>query len=58
MPQEVTDLMVPLLKFYFHEDVRRAAATALPHLLRAAQAAVDQKVSGASKVGGCCCTVG
>eukprot|EP00775_Hariotina_reticulata_P003510 gene3510-3780_t len=47
--QEVTDLMVPLLKFYFHEDVRRAAATALPHLLRSAQAAVDQNVAGASK---------
>lgn len=48
--KEVTDLMVPLLKFYFHEEVRRAATTALPNLLRSAQAAADKGVPGASKV--------
>ncbi|WIA40679.1 hypothetical protein OEZ86_004377 [Tetradesmus obliquus] len=47
--KEVTDLMVPLLKFYFHEEVRRAAVAALPHLLRSAQAAAEKGVPGASK---------
>jgi hypothetical protein len=47
---QVTDLMVPLLKFYFHEEVRRAAVAALPHLLRSAQAAAEKGVPGASKV--------
>jgi hypothetical protein len=42
--------MVPLLKFYFHEEVRRAAVAALPHLLRSAQAAAEKGVPGASKV--------
>ncbi|CAG0914081.1 unnamed protein product, partial [Notodromas monacha] len=30
---EVVKLMVPLLKFYFHDAVRTAAADSLPHLL-------------------------
>ncbi|KAF6254101.1 armadillo-type protein [Scenedesmus sp. NREL 46B-D3] len=47
--KEVTDLMVPLLKFYFHEEVRRAAVGALPHLLRSALAAAEKGVTGASK---------
>jgi hypothetical protein len=46
--QQVTQLMVPLLKFYFHEEVRRAATSAMPELLRATQAAVDKGVPGAS----------
>jgi hypothetical protein len=50
---QVTDLMVPLLKFYFHEEVRRAAVAALPHLLRSAQAAAEKGVPGASKVRRC-----
>ncbi|KAK4528301.1 hypothetical protein GAYE_SCF54G6238 [Galdieria yellowstonensis] len=32
--EEVTKIMVPLLKFLFHEDVRSAAASCLPDLLR------------------------
>eukprot|EP00878_Enallax_costatus_P012560 GHUV01013118.1.p1 GENE.GHUV01013118.1~~GHUV01013118.1.p1 ORF type:complete len:1009 (+),score=321.88 GHUV01013118.1:364-3390(+) len=47
--KEVTDLMVPLLKFYFHEEVRRAAVSALPNLVRAAQSAAEKDVPGASK---------
>lgn len=31
--EEVVRLMVPLLKFYFHDGVRRAAAESLPYLL-------------------------
>ncbi len=34
--------MVPLLKFYFHEDVRIAAVQSLPELLRAATLAVEK----------------
>jgi hypothetical protein len=48
---QVTQLMVPLLKFYFHEEVRRAATSALPQLLRATQAAAERGVPGASQVG-------
>ncbi|KAF8055485.1 IPO5 [Scenedesmus sp. PABB004] len=47
--QPVGELMVPLLRFYFHEDVRRAAAAALPHLVRAAADAADKGVPGAGK---------
>lgn len=31
--EEVVRLMVPMLKFYFHDGVRRAAAESLPYLL-------------------------
>jgi hypothetical protein len=41
--------MVPLLKFYFHEEVRRAATNALPQLLRSTQAAAEKGVEGASQ---------
>lgn len=34
--EEVTQIMVPLLKFYFNEEVRSAAAQAIPELLRSA----------------------
>lgn len=34
--------MVPLLKFYFHEEVRQAAVQAMPELLRSASLAVAQ----------------
>ena len=37
--EQVTGIMVPLLKFYFHEGVRAAAAQAMPELLRSASAA-------------------
>ena len=39
-PLQVTQIMVPLLKFYFHEDVRQAAVQAMPELLRSASLAV------------------
>lgn len=39
--QQVTSIMVPLLKFYFHEDVRIAAVQSLPELLRSAVLAVE-----------------
>lgn len=35
--EEVTKLMVPLFKFYFHDGVRSAAAESMPHLLECAQ---------------------
>lgn len=34
--QQVLDIMLPLIKFYFHEEVRRAAVETLPELLRSA----------------------
>ncbi|KAL9274571.1 Importin-5-like protein [Drosera capensis] len=37
---QVAPIMVPLLKFYFHEEVRRAAVSAMPELLRSAKLAV------------------
>lgn len=39
---QVTAIMVPLLKFYFHEDVRIAAVQSLPELLRSATLAVEK----------------
>jgi hypothetical protein len=33
----VAELMVPMLKFYFHDDVRIAAAECIPHLLESAR---------------------
>lgn len=40
--KQVTDIMVPLLKFYFHEEVRGAAVQSLPELL-------DSAILGAQK---------
>jgi importin-5 len=40
--EEVTKLMVPLFKFYFHDGVRIAAAEAMPHLLECAQKKDEQ----------------
>ena len=40
VPGQVTQIMVPLLKFYFHEEVRQAAVQAMPELLRSASLAV------------------
>jgi hypothetical protein len=34
--------MVPLLKFWFHEEVRRAAIQTLPELVRAATLCVEK----------------
>ncbi|KAL6755245.1 armadillo-type protein [Haematococcus lacustris] len=38
----VADIMVPLLKFWFHEDVRRAAVQTLPELVRALVLCVEK----------------
>ncbi|GJN23631.1 hypothetical protein PR202_gb11295 [Eleusine coracana subsp. coracana] len=40
---QVTTTLVPLLKFYFHEEVRKAAAvSAMPELLRSAKLAIEK----------------
>ncbi|KAK4790478.1 hypothetical protein SAY86_017782 [Trapa natans] len=39
---QVASTLVPLLKFYFHEEVRRAAVSAMPELLRSAKLAVEK----------------
>lgn len=40
--EQVAPTLVPLLKFYFHEDVRKAAVSAMPELLRSAKLAVER----------------
>ena len=40
--EQIVQTMIPSLEFYFHEDVRRAAVTCLPDLLRAAKIAVSK----------------
>ncbi|RNA44474.1 Importin-5, partial [Brachionus plicatilis] len=42
--EEVTKLMVPLFKFYFHDGVRTAAAESMPHLLECAKIRGEQYV--------------
>ena len=42
---QVAPTLVPLLKFYFHEEVRRAAVAAMPELLRSAKLAVEKGLS-------------
>ncbi|KAG1673229.1 hypothetical protein FOA52_013109 [Chlamydomonas sp. UWO 241] len=44
--QTVTEIMVPLLKFWFHEEVRRAAANIVPELLHSAVAAASKNQAG------------
>lgn len=39
---QVAPTLVPLLKFYFHEEVRKAAVSAMPELLRSAKLAIDK----------------
>jgi hypothetical protein len=39
---QVAPILVPLLKFYFHEEVRKAAVSAMPELLRAGKLAVEK----------------
>ena len=41
--------MVPLLRFYFHEEVRQAAVQSLPELLRSANLAAENGLHGATK---------
>lgn len=40
--KQVADIMVPLLKFWLHEEVRRAAVQTLPELLRSAVLCVEK----------------
>ncbi|KAG4195302.1 hypothetical protein ERO13_A06G103600v2 [Gossypium hirsutum] len=40
--EQVAPTLVPLLKFYFHEEVRKAAVSAMPELLRSAKLAVEK----------------
>ena len=40
------ETMVPLLDFYFHEDVRKAAVASLPDILRAGKAAAEKGKTG------------
>lgn len=44
--EEVVRLMVPMLKFYFHDGVRTAAAESLPHLLNCARIKGPQYLEG------------
>jgi len=39
---QVVAILVPLLKFYFHEEVRMAAVSGMPELLRAGKLAMDK----------------
>lgn len=47
---QVAVLMVPLLKFYFHEEVRKAAAQSLPELLAGGKLAVEKGLAPAVTV--------
>jgi hypothetical protein len=38
--------MVPLLKFWFHEDVRRAAVQTMPELLRSTVLSIEKGKGG------------
>lgn len=44
--EEVVRLMVPMLKFYFHDGVRTAAAESLPYLLNCAKIKGPQYLEG------------
>ncbi|CAI7740685.1 unnamed protein product [Closterium sp. NIES-54] len=44
---QVAQLMVPLLKFYFHEEVRKAAAQSIPELLLDGKLAVEKGMAPA-----------
>ncbi|KAI4345306.1 hypothetical protein L6164_012442 [Bauhinia variegata] len=39
---QVAGTLVPLLKFYFHEEVRKAAVSAMPELLHSAKLAIEK----------------
>ena len=44
---QVTGIMLPLLKFYFQEEVRQAAVQCIPDLLRSAYLAAQKGMPGA-----------
>ncbi|KAI5065336.1 hypothetical protein GOP47_0020031 [Adiantum capillus-veneris] len=39
---QVAPVLVPLLKFYFHEEVRKASVSAMPELLKSAKLAIEK----------------
>ncbi|KAL9255453.1 Importin-5-like protein [Drosera capensis] len=39
---QVATILVPLLKFYFHEEVRKASVSAMPELLRSSKLAIEK----------------
>lgn len=41
--EQVASTLVPLLEFYFHEEIRKVAASAMPALLRSAKLAVEKR---------------
>ncbi|CAL5227386.1 g10339 [Coccomyxa viridis] len=45
--EQVTGIMLPLLKFYFQEEVRQAAVQCIPDLLRSAYLAAQKGMQGA-----------
>ena len=46
---QVAHIMMPLLKFWFHEEVRRAAHQTLPELIRSATICVEKGRPGVDK---------
>jgi len=49
MATQVSGIVVPLLRFYFHEEVRIGAVQMLSELLRSSNVAAEKGVQGASK---------
>jgi importin-5 len=50
VPSVLDDLILPGLKFYFHDGVRSASAKCLPHLFESAKEANPNDLSSASKI--------
>jgi importin-5 len=50
VPSVLTDLILPGLKFYFHDGVRSASAKCLPHLVESAKEANPQDPSVPAKI--------
>lgn len=48
--KEVAEIMVPLLKFWFHEEVRRAAVQTIPELLRSVVLAAEKNMGPTPQV--------
>eukprot|EP00002_Diphylleia_rotans_P019939 TRINITY_DN385_c0_g1_i1.p1 TRINITY_DN385_c0_g1~~TRINITY_DN385_c0_g1_i1.p1 ORF type:complete len:1092 (-),score=290.69 TRINITY_DN385_c0_g1_i1:178-3453(-) len=44
---DIVSLMVPLLKFYYNEDVRTAATLCMPYVIACCKAAVEKGMAGA-----------
>jgi len=50
VPSVLEDLIIPGLKFYFHDGVRSASAKCLPHLVESAKEANPHDLSVATKI--------